>query len=46
MVLGAAFVALPEFSANGMSGLSAVMLPLVLAGVGIMTSIAGTFLVR
>ena len=46
MVLGAAFVALPEFSANGMSGLSAVMLPLVLAGVGIMTSIAGTFLVK
>jgi K(+)-stimulated pyrophosphate-energized sodium pump len=46
MVLGAAFVALPEFAGHGMSGLSAVMLPLVLAGVGIMTSIAGTFLVK
>ena len=46
MVLGAAFVALPEFAGDGMSGLSAVMLPLVLAGVGIMTSVAGTFLVK
>ncbi|MDE0863341.1 MAG: sodium-translocating pyrophosphatase [Rubripirellula sp.] len=46
MVLGAAFVALPEFAGDGMGGLSAVMLPLVLAGVGIITSIAGTFLVK
>ena len=43
MVLGTAFYALPEFSGAPMS---AVMLPLVLAGVGILTSIAGTFLVK
>ena len=29
-----------------MGGLSAVMLPLILAGIGILTSIAGTFLVK
>ena len=46
MVLGAAFVELSEFSGDGMGGLSAVILPLVLAGVGIITSIAGTFLVK
>jgi K(+)-stimulated pyrophosphate-energized sodium pump len=46
MVLGAAFVTLGEFSNDGMGGLSAVMLPLILASVGIMTSIAGTFLVK
>lgn len=47
MVLGAAFVTV--FQAEGMDsmgGLSAVMLPLVLAGVGILTSVAGTFLVK
>jgi len=43
MVLGTAFYTLPEFSDAPMS---AVMLPLVLAGVGILTSIAGTFLVK
>ena len=43
MVLGTAFYALPEFNDAPMS---AVMLPLVLAGVGILTSIAGTFLVK
>ena len=43
MVLGTAFYALPEFSDAPMA---AVMLPLVLAGVGILTSIAGTFLVK
>lgn len=47
MVLGAAFY--PVFTAGGLdslNGLSAVMLPLVLAGVGILTSIAGTFFVK
>lgn len=46
MVLGAAFFTLDEFQADNFQGLSAVMLPLVLAGVGILTSIAGTFFVK
>jgi len=45
MVLGAAFMALPDWSDN-FNGLSAVLLPLVLAGTGIVTSIMGTFFVR
>ncbi|WP_020404414.1 sodium-translocating pyrophosphatase [Gracilimonas tropica] len=45
MVLGAAFMAIPEWSDN-FNGLSAVLLPLVLAGTGIVTSILGTFFVR
>ncbi len=45
MVLGAAFMANPEWSDN-FNGLSAVLLPLVLAGTGILTSILGTFFVR
>ena len=45
MVLGAAFMTIPTWSDN-FQGLSAVLLPLVLAGTGILTSIAGTFLVR
>ena len=44
MVLGAAFMA-GNFHDN-FSGLSAVILPLVLAGTGIITSIVGTFAVR
>jgi K(+)-stimulated pyrophosphate-energized sodium pump len=47
MVLGAAFFTV--FSSGDMDsfgGLSAVLLPLVLAGVGILTSIAGTFFVK
>lgn len=47
MVLGAAFIGLNGFEpANTFGGLSAVLLPLVLAGVGILTSILGTFFVR
>ncbi|WP_441000310.1 sodium-translocating pyrophosphatase [Fodinibius sp. SL11] len=45
MVLGAAFMANPEWADN-FNGLSAVLLPLVLAGTGILTSILGTFFVR
>jgi len=48
MVLGAAFMAAPEFAndADGFGGLSAIILPLVLAGLGILTSIGGTFFVK
>lgn len=44
MVLGAAFM-VPGFSDN-FNGLSAVLLPLVLAGVGIIMSFVGTFFVK
>ena len=43
MVLGTAFTVLPEFTGNP---LNPVMLPLVIAGLGILMSILGTFLVR
>lgn len=49
MVLGTAFYGLTEFSGpdgDAFNGLSAILLPLVLAGVGILTSIAGTFFVK
>lgn len=47
MVLGAAFIGLDGFTvANEFNGLNAVLLPLVLGGVGILTSILGTFFVR
>jgi len=48
MVLGAAFISLGEFqnAALEMGGLNAVLLPLMLAAVGILTSIFGTFFVR
>ncbi len=51
MVLGAAFMSGrlasgEPFTADGFDGLSAVLLPLALAGVGILTSIAGTFFVK
>ena len=46
MVLGAAFVGLSEYQADGLNGLSAVLLPLTLAGTGILMSIIGTFFVK
>lgn len=47
MVLGAVFIGQPGFEAtNGLSGLNAVLLPLLLAGAGIITSIIGTFFVK
>jgi K(+)-stimulated pyrophosphate-energized sodium pump len=46
MVLGAAFVGLDAFQNDGFSGLSAVLLPLVLGGAGIIMSIIGSFFVR
>ncbi|PCH76579.1 MAG: sodium-translocating pyrophosphatase, partial [Flavobacteriaceae bacterium] len=45
MVLGAIYATLPEF-ASQFEGLGAVYLPLVLAAVGIVMSIIGTFFVR
>ncbi len=44
MVLGAAFAILPEFSGH-LNGLSAVLLPLLLAAVGVVASVIGTFFV-
>lgn len=44
MVLGAAFMT--EGFSDNFNGLSAVLLPLFLAGVGILTSVAGTFFVK
>jgi K(+)-stimulated pyrophosphate-energized sodium pump len=44
MVLGAAFV--PVFNAMGVSPVAGVMLPLVIAAVGIIVSIAGSFFVK
>ncbi|HMQ08685.1 MAG TPA: sodium/proton-translocating pyrophosphatase, partial [Saprospiraceae bacterium] len=47
MVLGAAFIGIQGFeSTNEFGGLNGVLLPLVLAGVGIITSILGTFFVK
>ncbi len=47
MVLGAAFIGMGGFEeTNSFNGLNAVLLPLVLAGVGILTSILGTFFVK
>jgi len=45
MVLGVTFVTLPEF-AGSFNGLGAILLPLTLAGVGIVVSIIGTFFVK
>lgn len=47
MVLGATFIGVAGFEAgNDFGGLNAVLLPLVLAGTGIITSIVGTFFVK
>ena len=47
MVLGAAFIGVTGFgSDNSFGGLNAVLLPLVLACLGIVTSIIGTFFVK
>ena len=47
MVLGAAFMTVAGFEvSNIFGGLNAVLLPLLLAGTGIITSILGTFFVR
>lgn len=47
MVLGATFIGAAGFEAgNDFGGLNAVLLPLILAGIGIVTSILGTFFVR
>jgi K(+)-stimulated pyrophosphate-energized sodium pump len=45
MVLGASFFGIAEF-ADHFNGLGAVLLPLVIAGVGIIMSILGTFFVK
>jgi K(+)-stimulated pyrophosphate-energized sodium pump len=45
MVLGTIFITLPEFSGS-FGGLGAILLPLMLAGTGILTSILGTFFVK
>ncbi len=46
MVLGAAFITAPSFTEGGGSPLAGVVLPLLLAGVGILVSIAGSFFVK
>jgi K(+)-stimulated pyrophosphate-energized sodium pump len=47
MVLGATFIGVTGFeTTNEFGGLNAVLLPLVLASVGIVTSIIGTFFVK
>ena len=46
MVLGAAFMAMPEFNGEGAYQLGPIMLPLTLAAVGILVSIFGTFFVK
>ncbi len=47
MVLGAAFIGLSGYELNNsLGGLNAVLLPLILAGLGIITSIIGTFFVK
>ncbi len=45
MVLGAAFVGIPEFAGN-FNGMAAILLPMFLAATGIVMSIIGTFFVN
>ena len=45
MVLGAGFVAFDEFKSS-MNGMAPVLLPLALAAVGVLASVAGTFFVK
>jgi len=46
MVIGAAFMTMPAFYGTDLNGLNGVLLPLVVAGIGILASIVGTFFVR
>jgi K(+)-stimulated pyrophosphate-energized sodium pump len=46
MVLGTAFLTVPAMAESNFGELSAIILPLVLAGVGILVSIAGSFFVK
>jgi K(+)-stimulated pyrophosphate-energized sodium pump len=46
MVIGATMYALPEFAELPFGGLSAVILPMLIAAAGIVVSIVGTFFVR
>ena len=46
MVIGAAFMTMPAFYGTELNGLNGVLLPLVVAGIGILASIIGTFFVR
>ncbi len=47
IVLGAAFIGLAGFETDGsLWGINAILLPLVIAGVGIIMSIVGTFFVK
>ena len=46
MVIGATFMGLSSFTAMDFGGMNAVLLPLVLAALGIVTSIIGTFFVK
>jgi K(+)-stimulated pyrophosphate-energized sodium pump len=47
MVLGAAFIAVPAFAADSaFSNIGAVLLPLIIAGAGILVAIVGSFAVK
>ena len=46
MVIGAGYITITGFSGGDFNGLGAVLLPLVIAGIGIIASILGTFFVR
>lgn len=45
MVLGAVFIGLPEFK-DKFDGLGAVLLPMIIAGLGVLTSMVGGFFVK